>query len=87
MKIRNTIVTVLVLLTVSVGSALRASAQVQYGINDTLLTGAVVYEGDTIPAQVLPVVFVWQRGKHSRKWSRLRNAVYVTYPYARKAGA
>lgn len=87
MKIRNSIVTVLVLLTVSVGSVLQASAQVQYGINDTLLTGAVVYEGDTIPAQVLPVVFVWQRGRQSRKWSRLRNAVYVTYPYARKAGA
>ncbi|MCO6498515.1 MAG: DUF4294 domain-containing protein [Chitinophagaceae bacterium] len=59
----------------------------QYGINDTLLVGAVIEDGDTIPARILPVVFVWQKGKHSKKWTRLRNAVYVTYPYARTAGA
>lgn len=56
------------------------------GINDTLITGAVVYKGDTIEAKTLAGVYVWQRGKRSNKWTRLRNAVYVTYPYARKAG-
>lgn len=63
-----------------------ATAQVQYGVNDTLLVGAVVYNGDTISARVLPGVYVWKGNRNSKKWTRLRNAVYVTYPYARKAG-
>lgn len=56
------------------------------GQNDTLITGAIIYNGDTIEAKILGGVYVWQRGKRSDKWTRLRNAVYVTYPYARKAG-
>jgi len=41
---------------------------------------------------VMDMVLVWgkmdarQRKAH-REWTRLRNAVYVTYPYAKKAGA
>ena len=62
-----------------------ASAQSHYGINDTIISNAVVYEGDTIEAKILAGVYVW--GKRSKvDWTRLRNAVYVTYPYARKAG-
>lgn len=44
-------------------------------------------EGDTIPESILPPVEVlgkltgkWKR--HWAEWTRLRNAVYVTYPYA-----
>lgn len=60
--------------------------QARYGVNDTLLVGAVVYNGDTIPARILPGVYVWKGVINKKKWTRLRNAVYVTYPYARKAG-
>lgn len=61
-------------------------AQARYGVNDTLLVGAVIYNGDTIPARILPGVYVWKGTFNKKKWTRLRNAVYVTYPYARKAG-
>lgn len=58
-----------------------------WGVNDTLVTGAVVFEGDTIEAKVLAGVYIWSYSKLSAKakWTRLRNAVYVTYPYAKKA--
>ena len=64
----------------------------QYGINDTLVRSAVVYNGDTMEAKTLPVVFLYARISRDNmnamaKWTRLRNAVYVTYPYARRAGA
>jgi hypothetical protein len=63
----------------------------QYGKNDTLIVGAVVYNGDTIPASTLPLVLVTHVLTEAEKarlveWTRLRNAVYVTYPYALKAG-
>jgi hypothetical protein len=60
----------------------------QYGPNDSIICSAVVYQGDTIEAKILAGVYVWgKRDAASRKaWTRLRNAVYVTYPYARKAG-
>lgn len=63
-----------------------AGAQSRFGVNDTLLVGAVVYNGDTIPALVMPPVYVWTGKRNEKKWTRLRNAVYKTYPYARKAG-
>ncbi|MEO8819806.1 MAG: DUF4294 domain-containing protein [Ginsengibacter sp.] len=60
----------------------------QTGPNDSIICSAVVYEGDTIEAKILAGVYVW--GKRSaaarEQWTRLRNAVYVTYPYARRAG-
>jgi hypothetical protein len=63
-------------------------AQSRYGQNDTILTAAVVYEGDTIEAKTLAGVYVWGKSNLTAKerWTRLRNAVYVTYPYAKKAG-
>ena len=62
-----------------------AKAQSRYGVNDTIISSAVVYEGDTIEAKILAGVYVW--GKRNKvEWTRLRNAIYVTYPYARKAG-
>ncbi|MBP6432573.1 MAG: DUF4294 domain-containing protein [Ferruginibacter sp.] len=60
--------------------------------NDTLVVGAVIINGDTLEAKTLDDVVV--NGKLTpeqlaalAKWTRLRNAVYVTYPYAKRAGA
>jgi hypothetical protein len=63
-------------------------AQSRYGPNDTILTVAVIYEGDTIEAKILAGVYVWSKNHFTarERWTRLRNAVYVTYPYAKKAG-
>ena len=60
-------------------------------IYDTLLTQAVVYNGDTIEAKTLTILFIESRYDEASmsakaKYNRLRNAVYVTYPYARRAG-
>ena len=58
---------------------------------DTILTGAVIYNGDTIEAKTLMDVGVFTQLTQSQRnasaaWTRLRNAVYVTYPYAKRAG-
>jgi hypothetical protein len=64
-------------------------AVAQHAANDTITTGAVVISGDTMEAKTLVTVDV--RGgfnaKANEAWTRLRNAVYVCYPYARRAGA
>ena len=64
----------------------------QRGLYDTALTTAVVYNGDTIPARTLFPVYMYahlsaNNMSANAKWTRLRNAIYVTYPYARRAGA
>jgi hypothetical protein len=64
----------------------------QRGTNDTLLVGAVIYNGDTMEAKTLADVNVLHQLTQSQlnaiaEWTRLRNAVYVTYPYAKRAGA
>ncbi len=66
----------------------KAFAQTSYGTHDTLLRAAVIFEGDTIEAKTLSQVYVFSHLRSSltkAKWTRLRNAVYVTYPYARRA--
>ena len=68
-----------------------ALAQTQHGINDTIVHEAVVYNGDTIEAKTLDNLFLYARLTEAQmsnkaKYNRLRNAVYVTYPYARRAG-
>jgi hypothetical protein len=63
----------------------------QKGVNDTLRVEAFITpEGDTIPSAWLPTVEVKsiltaQAKKQWQEWTRLRNAVYVTYPYALRA--
>ncbi len=64
----------------------------QVGINDTIITQAIVYEGDTISLKTLEGVYIYGRLTAAQKmaaakYNRLRNAVYVTYPYAHRAGA
>lgn len=63
----------------------------QTGINDTIKVTAVIYNGDTIEAKTFQDLMIrsWYDEAHMKalaKWTRLRNAVYVTYPYARRAG-
>lgn len=78
------IVAILLFLFVS-GQELFAQTRGPY---DTVKVYAFVTpEGDTIPESILPPVEVlgkltgkWKR--HWAEWTRLRNAVYVTYPYA-----
>jgi len=87
--IRKHIATSIILLTLFLlGSVNHARAQSKYGPNDTILTAAVIYEGDTIEAKTLAGVYVWGKSKFTarERWTRLRNAVYVTYPYAKRAG-
>jgi hypothetical protein len=58
------------------------------GVNDTIAVATVVYDGDTLIARQLPGVYVYAYGRHrNAEWTRLRNAVYVTYPYALRASA
>ncbi len=63
----------------------------RFGKNDTIWSQIIVYNGDTIPAKTLAMVEVDRAmpramRKRIEAMTRLRNAVYVTYPYARKAG-
>lgn len=71
--------------------ASRQNLQAQDVSNDTLKVYAFVVNGDTIPGGRMLDVSVrtkmlekWR--KYWKEWTRLRNAVYVTYPYAKAAG-
>ncbi|TAD81341.1 MAG: DUF4294 domain-containing protein [Bacteroidetes bacterium] len=72
---------------------LQAVAQQSYGPNDTIVVYATYHLPDStlIPTSALENVYCY--GKYPaamrekmKAWSRLRNAVYVTYPYAKEAG-
>jgi hypothetical protein len=63
------------------------SAQERGPLDTVRVYAYITPEGDTIPESILPPVEVigkltgkWKR--HWAEWTRLRNAVYVTYPYA-----
>ena len=63
----------------------------QTGVNDTVKTQAIIYEGDTLEMKTLEFAFAYAKltaaqVKANAKYNRLINAVYVTYPYARRAG-
>ena len=68
-----------------------AAAAQQRTATDTLAVRAVLYGNDTIPSITLRIVDVYDKlpkrlRKQRARWTRLRNAVYVTYPYAVSAG-
>jgi hypothetical protein len=70
--------------------SINTKAQSRYGANDTLTVPYIVYGGDTMTYAQLDMVSVYgqmtpEQRKAREKWTRLRNAVYVTYPYAKKA--
>lgn len=64
----------------------------RFGTHDTLSVPVIIYKGDTIPYGELELCWVTApmslaMRKRYQEWTRLRNAVYVTYPYAKKAGS
>ncbi|MEO6915833.1 MAG: DUF4294 domain-containing protein [Chitinophagaceae bacterium] len=72
--------------------AQQAPVNPRYGIYDTIYCPFMVIDGDTIPSRELEVYYVSAQmsaamKKRTQEYNRLRNAVYVTFPYARKAGA
>jgi hypothetical protein len=68
----------------------KGNAQWKTGVNDTLLVPYVIVGADTMTYGEMDLVIVSAKMSEEqkaafRKWTRLRNAVYVTYPYAIKA--
>lgn len=64
----------------------------KWGPNDTIVVPAVFYNNEIINYKEEPMVWISKLSpdklaKFIEEWTRLRNAVYVTYPYARIAGA
>ena len=62
------------------------------GPNDTIPVPAKIHGNEWIPAGYMEWFYVTAPYpkhllKKRQEWTRLRNAIYVTYPYARKAGA
>jgi Domain of unknown function (DUF4294) len=63
----------------------------KWGRNDTIIVSAIWYHNEMLPYKELPMAWVSNMApdklaKYLEEWNRLRNAVYVTYPYARIAG-
>ncbi len=64
----------------------------KWGPNDTVLVPAIFYQNEIINYKEEQMVWISKLSpeklaKFIEEWSRLRNAVYVVYPYARIAGA
>ena len=83
---------IVLFLMTGISSFAQTPTEPKYGKNDTILVPIIVYNGDTIPSRTLAMVWISAPMSHAMRkrveeWTRLRNAVYVTYPYARKAGA
>jgi hypothetical protein len=63
-----------------------------YGINDTLIVAATIMpDGTLIPTGTLLDAYCYAKmpqwmAERYKEWTRLRNAVYVCYPYAKAAG-
>lgn len=63
----------------------------KWGPNDTIITQAIYYGNEWMSFKELETAWVSNLSdrkleKFIAEWTRLRNAVYVTYPYARTAG-
>lgn len=88
--IRSLVVMRHLLIILLLGIVSSADAQWKSGQHDTLWVPYIVYEGDTMTYKVMDQVNVVgkmtdEQRAYLKKWTRLRNAVYVTYPYAKKA--
>lgn len=64
----------------------------KWGPNDTVLVPAIYYDKEIVNYKEMENVWITkltpqQLAKYIEEWTRLRNAVYVTYPYARIAGS
>ncbi len=63
----------------------------KWGPNDTVLVPAIFYQNEIVNYKEEPMVWISKLSpdklaKFIEDWTRLRNAVYITYPYARIAG-
>lgn len=63
----------------------------KWGPNDTLIVSAIWYKNELLPYKEMEMAWVSnlssnKLAKYVAEWTRLRNAVYVCYPYARIAG-
>lgn len=85
-------------LAILVGAAQQGSAQedsthpdpAKWGVNDTIMVPAIYYNGEWMPYGEMEMVYVSKLppdklAKVLEAYNRLRNAVYVTYPYAKSA--
>ena len=64
----------------------------KWGPNDTVVVPAIMYQNEIVNYKEEPMVWISKLSpdklaKFIEEWTRLRNAVYVVYPYARIAGA
>jgi hypothetical protein len=62
----------------------------KWGVNDTIMVPAIYYNGEWMPYSEMEMVYISKLtpdklAKVLAAYNRLRNAVYVTYPYARSA--
>ncbi|MGZ5191693.1 MAG: hypothetical protein ACXWCZ_11815 [Flavisolibacter sp.] len=88
--------TVLLISSFILASSEKAGAQAfpdnEYGPYDTIITQAIFYDGEWMPYSEMEMFYISNVSKAKmakilKEYNRLRNAVYVTYPYARTAGA
>jgi hypothetical protein len=86
---------IIFLIVLLLGTVHKASAQAnqlpQLGVNDTIRVSTIYYDNEWIPYGEMPMVYITngsydKMAKILAEYNRLRNAVYVTYPYARTAG-
>lgn len=64
----------------------------KWGPNDTIVVPAVWYQNEIVNYKEMEMAWISKMppkelARFIEEWTRLRNAVYVTYPYARIAGA
>jgi hypothetical protein len=64
----------------------------KWGPNDTIVVPAIWYQQEIVNYKEMGMVWISklppeELARFIEEWTRLRNAVYVTYPYARIAGA
>ena len=64
----------------------------KWGPNDTIVVPAIFYQNEIVNYKEQEMAWVSnlspaKLAKFIEEWTRLRNAVYVTYPYARIAGS
>ena len=65
--------------------------RMKWGPNDTIILPAIWYHNEIVNYKEMEMAWVSnlspeKLAKFIQEWTRLRNAVYVTYPYARIAG-
>ncbi|MFM2138072.1 MAG: hypothetical protein RJA57_379 [Bacteroidota bacterium] len=64
----------------------------KWGPHDTIVVPAIWFQGEIVNYKEMENIWVSnlppsKLAKYIEEWNRLRNAVYVTYPYARVAGS